>query len=329
MDFGAIQAALSAAKDAISPVTDPIGENISGVFAKACVQVVDMRVLASGGDVEPIDSPNPNGGKGYRLNAGKGITDGMKKFSAGDLTAMVKTAGGPLMDMVNAVQGEDEEATAERKKLLEDADAAYYTSVGGASVKTFWLQFNPSELVMNAQGGGRVQKTSFSEKEGGTGLQFGAADARIDMGVKFYFDSLSLDDAFWGDHLSANATSVSGIAGKQIKKRLGKKRLTVQQKVEGFTAALRSKYTRWVTFTWGSMQYTGLVNNVLAKYTMFDHSGEPVRAEVQLQIVLFDQAAEPYRLGKWEKKYKAAFSSDLDLSNAGQKLMGGLINLAH
>ncbi len=304
--------------------------NLTGVFQKACIQIIDLRALSDPSAPEEEEGPNAIGGKKYKLNAGLNPSKMAEKIGEENITSAVKTVGGVMADKAAQITGDDDTAKAQRQKLLDDEALTTYSSVGGASVKTFWLQFNPSELVLNAQGGGRVQKTSFSDGSTGSGLQFAAADARIDLGVKFYFDSMDPDEAFWGDYLASHGTSASAVAGKIAKKALRKKRLTVQQKVEGFIAALRSKYTRWVTFSWGSMYYTGMVNELVTKYTMFDHHGAPVRAEVQMQIVLIDQGAEPHKLGMWKDKYDAAFcKDDLSVGNIGQNTLGGIVSLTH
>ncbi|MBE5846487.1 MAG: hypothetical protein E7300_02285 [Lachnospiraceae bacterium] len=312
---------------------DAVGPNLTGVFQKACIQVIDLRELSESDTPQEEEGPSPLGGKKYSLNSSLSPSKMASHLDATDLTAAVKTAGGPFANQAAAITGTDAESIAEKQRLMKEEETAGYSSVGGASVKTFWLQFNPSELVLNAQGGGRVQKTSFADGSTGSGLQFAAADSRIDLGVKFYFDSMEPEDSFWSDYMATHGTSASAVAGKVTRKVAGKLRgrnkLTVQQKVEGFIAALRSKYTRWVTFSWGSMYYTGMVNELAANYTMFDHHGVPVRAEVQMQIVLIDQSAEPYRLGSWTDKYEEAFQDDLSLGNVGQKMLGGLVNLTH
>ena len=99
------------------------------------------------------------------------------------------------------------------------------------------------------------------------------------------------------------------------------------QEVEGLIAALRSPYTRCITFNWGDMSYEGVLNRVASQYTMFDSSGEPVRAVVQLSLICADEKVSPNSLGSWQDAYDTAFGGgSKSLVNAGQKL-GSLLNI--
>ena len=60
---------------------------------------------------------------------------------------------------------------------------------------------------------------------------------------------------------------------------------------------------------------------------MFDSSGEPVRAVVQLSLICADEKVSPNSLGSWQDAYDTAFGGgSKSLVNAGQKL-GSLLNI--
>ena len=74
------------------------------------------------------------------------------------------------------------------------------------------------------------------------------------------------------------------------------------------------------------MSYEGVLNRVASQYTMFNTSGEPVRAVVQLSLICADQNVNPHSLGSWQKAYNSAFGAGNSLVNAGQKV-GSLLNI--
>ena len=59
---------------------------------------------------------------------------------------------------------------------------------------------------------------------------------------------------------------------------------SVRQMVELLVAATVFPSTRWIGFAWNKMIFWGELVYVDATYTMFDTSGEPVRAKVAIQI---------------------------------------------
>lgn len=314
---------------------DALKNSMSGKLDKACIQIFDLRVIGDGNLTEI--KKNDDGPNSYSvtkktkrssiMSPGMLGKDKGAIYNQGRRAAALTTAGfNHIADTEKPASNTKEAKEAFEKKV----NATRYTHVEGGSIKSFWVQFNPSELVLYAQGGGRVQKTSFAEKDGGSNLNFDKADSRITLSVKLYFDTIDLDEAFAGDYLNLSASS---LAKKGIKALKGKKkRLSVQERVEGFSAALRNKFTRYVIFTWGKLEYSGVVTNVNARYTMFDKKGAPIRGEMQLEITLIDMQVEQYSLGSWYDKYLAAFADKGDgwsLGNSGQNLKGGLLNLGH
>ncbi len=171
----------------------------------------------------------------------------------------------------------------------------------GATRKLFYVQFNPSELSLSGHGGGLVSKTDFSNK--GSNISLGRAEIRITMNVKLIFDKTDSQDAFMGDKFNISETSIVTGGIKAVRSATGKKDNSVQAEVEGFMAALRSAYTRRITFHWGTMNYTGILNRVSAEYTMFNVLGLPIRAYVDLSLVCADETVSPGSMGTWQQYY--------------------------
>ena len=68
-----------------------------------------------------------------------------------------------------------------------------------------------------------------------------------------------------------------------------------------------------------------MLNRVSSQYTMFNTTGEPIRAVVNLSIVCMDSKIDAGNMGVWEKVYTEAFGSDQSLVNTTQKV-GSLLN---
>lgn len=196
------------------------------------------------------------------------------------------------------------------------------------SARIFTVQFNPSELQFSGYGGGFAQKVNFiNDKEADEDVTFGNMQSRITMTVKLIFDQVDPQDAFMSDKFTLSYTSVTKGAVKGVKKLLGKKTNSVQTQVEGFIGALRNESTREITFAWGKMCYTGILNRISSQYTMFSVTGEPIRAVVTLTMVCADENIKGNTMGNWDAQYDKAFGSgeSFSLTGAAQKV-GNLFN---
>ncbi len=196
----------------------------------------------------------------------------------------------------------------------------------------FTVQFNPGKLSFNGSGGGLNQKKNYGvstkrKKERGRGsVSFEKAKARIEMKVPLIFDQTVNTDAFFFDKfLFSPSNVVKGVVQAGMKA-AGKLNYSVQPVVEAFIAMLRQESTRYVEFCWGALVYRGIVNYISANYTMFSVSGQPVRATVELSMVLADEEVSESSMGDWQKHYEAAFTGgSFSLVSASQK-GGSLLN---
>ena len=199
----------------------------------------------------------------------------------------------------------------------------------GAKVKRYTVQFNPSTLTLRGRGTGFIPTMSYTKKENEEAQAAKPAkqDVSITMSVRLIFDQVDPFDAFMSDKLNLSPSQLIQNVGKTIQMGKGTRPITVQKNVEGFIAALRSPYTRIITFHWGEMNYFGTLNNVNAQYTMFNLQGQPIRAYVNLTLRYATTTPFPNDLGPWEKAYENAFNSDeLDLVR-GEQQYSNLINL--
>ncbi len=112
----------------------------------------------------------------------------------------------------------------------------------------------------------------------------------------------------------------------------------VRTEVSAFLAAVRNEYCQRVGFSWGENHYEGDVNNVRAQYTMFNTSGEPVRAVVNFSMLMINpndpaqtnSAAELLNT-PWLKAYRKMFSvtgqNPVTRLSTEQNSLGSILNL--
>ena len=183
--------------------------------------------------------------------------------------------------------------------------------IKGETRRLFTVQFNPNSLQLSGNAGGLIQKTDYTEnmedKKGGVSYAVGATN--ISLSVSLLFDHCDAQDAFMSDKFSLAPTTVATGIAKAALTPTGLKKVSVQKEVEGFIAALRNRYTRLITFHWGEFNYSGILRNVSATYTMFNVLGEPVRANVSLNISCADGEQYPNSLTVWQERYKTAFKA--------------------
>jgi len=197
--------------------------------------------------------------------------------------------------------------------------------------KTFYVQFNPSELTLSGFGGGMSTKTDYAEgtkdpKDLSKGITFERVGARIAMNVNLIFDKVDPQDAFMADKLNTSTTAMISGAAKAVKTAMGRKDHSVQTEVEGFMAAIRSVYTRRITFYWGRLCYEGVLNRIAARYTMFNVNGQPIRAIVALSLVCADENVSARSMGRWQQQYYEAFQGQSQSYVKAAQKAGNLLN---
>ena len=300
------------------------------VNEKAMLEILDLReigeakreeVAKSGKKTAAVNMTNIGS-----ISPAKKLANAMSNTKMKEaLVGTGNTAGSnsALQFVASSVLGDTLDAAGD----LEDASGLQFTGIK----KTFEVQFNPSDLQIEGYGGGRIATTNFDKtddksKEGSANITYQPAPVNIRLSVKLLFDNMDPNECF----LSAKTNiALSELAKSGIKKALTKlnKKLTVQQEVEGLIAALRSPYTRRITFYWGDMCYSGVLNRVSSQYTMFNTAGEPVRAVVQLSLICADETVSSTSMGAWENAYYEAFGGgNKSLVNVTQKF-GNLLNI--
>lgn len=270
-----------------------------GNIEKAMIEVIDLR----GRDVTRLAAVNivgadKIGGFGSAVDVGSYINKGILNDYIGSMLGM--TTGN-----------------------LE-LDDSYLKSLTKHK-KVFTVQFNPSSLRLSGHSGGYVSKLDYDAEDDEASLA--PVDTTISLSVELLFDSMDPQDAFMGDKSNIAPTNLAKGAANAALSLSGKKKATVQRQVEGFIGAIRNENTRLITFHWGEMSYSGVLRNVGVEYTMFNVTGEPVRAIVSLGIMCVDASIWPNSAAAWQEQYKSAFANGSESFAKTSQKIGNLLNL--
>lgn len=134
-------------------------------------------------------------------------------------------------------------------------------NVQTSSVINLKVQFNPSELT-------------FSSGEAAYGND--KASVHYDNGKEPIT-------------LSNNPSTSISVGIKLVFDKSIYKNSSVQSEVEGFFALIKNPYVRQIAFYWGTMCYVGVVKRLDAEYVMFDENGNPIRANVNMSIIVNEE----------------------------------------
>lgn len=299
-------------------VSDSLLEKV--LLEKAVIEILDISQRDK--EIAILDCIDANGGNKDAID--------YNKFLASYKSVSVKQN---LQKQANKAKLEAQKATrqaaagnalaaaAETGAEMEEAARAYAGTdavIEKAVRRRFKVQFNPSTLSISGYGGGMAQITNLSrdrrnsgdKKDASGGITYEEAGTHIEMSVQLIFDDTNHLTAFPGDIYGMNASNALGAAGGAAAKKLLGGRPSIQEEVEAFLGMLRSKYTRSVSFVWGSMAYTGICNSVGAKYTLFKPSGEPIRAQVNFRMICADESVSKGQMGYWKDMYKSFTEND-------------------
>lgn len=189
------------------------------------------------------------------------------------------------------------------------------------TTRRFMVQFNPSELTLDANSHRKPRK----DAETGRVITEGENEPHIYLATRLYFDDVEPYDAFMAEKLTVNPSTAAVANTLNTAQTLrGKNVHTVQPEVEALIAALRHPGTRRVTFRWADFVFCGTLQNVHAEYTMFSVSGRPIRAVVSLKLQHdMDSANRQF----WYDAYNTAFGNGAKNLTKFQQNASNLLNV--
>lgn len=212
----------------------------------------------------------------------------------------------PAVEAVNDIQkglSKVSEAVSKVSKAVPLSELSSHLDQLGTLEKSFQVPFNPSNLQIRSVGGGRFAITDYgTEEENDTSMERTQMKPHIVISFKIIVDDTNNADAFMFDKFSLSPSGTVQNLGTLAARAGGKKEFSVRSQVEGFLSVVRDSYRRMVILQWGKLRYTGILNSVQARYTMFSTSGNPIRAEIDVSIQSAGKDNESM-LGFWRGRY--------------------------
>lgn len=200
------------------------------------------------------------------------------------------------------------------------------------------VQYNPNSIRFSASTGGNRRIYSGREGIGSAGdsmVTTRKVPKQITMSCKLIFESINVNDAFSfpsENPIPASFGQVVSLGADLIKKGINNKdsyglaeTYSVRKYAEGLVSLLTGLRSQDVIFYWGKTCFHGRLIRVSASYKMFNNAGDPIYAEVDIDIRQ-DSAPMPTPHSEdfrkvteqeneiWRKQFDKAFSGD---TNAG------------
>lgn len=156
------------------------------------------------------------------------------------------------------------------KKMASEALSSIVPGLGDmltGEKEQFEVQFNPKELeIQGSSKKGKSQTGTGAEHEN---IDYGSLGSKVMVKIPLIFDKTE---------------EGSSIISINLQKSKGKT-VSVAPDVEHFLQSVRNPFSRTIRFSWGNMLYQGQLASVSAQYTMFSREGQPIRANVNLEIL--------------------------------------------
>lgn len=296
--------------------------SIAGNVAKATLFFPNIQVS----NVEEVAAPNGSLGSDLSKlgdaakSVGGQVASGLSKVSS----ALNSVSASPIASALS--------------------DVLQNVALDGRSLE---VQFNPASLDIAAYGGGRTVITNYGNEDGKVkgATSFGSLSVSVQVSFTLIFDETFLSDAFASDKFQLTASNLIGGVASLISTAVTGKTYTVRPFVEGFLAAMRDPDHRTLIFQWGRLRYVGVMNELSARYTMFNPNGEPIRAEVDVTMFSESLPKEEYvsstqnqslisaqnnndYMGYWTNRYNAIVKGKDSLSGKTIKNVAtSLLNL--
>ncbi|MDR1674389.1 MAG: hypothetical protein LBR54_02945 [Oscillospiraceae bacterium] len=180
---------------------------------------------------------------------------------------------------------------------------------------TLTVQFNPSSIRFEAHSNTMNVKVMQVGMVDGEIPETTKRPASVSMFVDLIFDDVNSKDAFRSEKFNLSPTELARDSITAVKKLKGDV-YSVQKQTNGLVGALMRESTRIVSFRWGDLKFTGMLNDIKASYTMFSTSGRPIRSKVSLTL------EQHFTLDDPQSRWDAAFTKFFGAANIAGSVSG-------
>lgn len=246
-----------------------------------------------------IDAIASKGGD-FAKNTGNNILDALSGGAKGFFLIPSFRAGKKMTeDKLESAQADVQKEVLKAAKDKLDANlsaTSSVTSMNATDIKssdffTYEVQYNPSTINIRSMSGARKQKKFGVQGE--TGYDKFDMPTFTDFSFTIIFEAINNSDAFLfpsefnllsSDNISTISNAANKIAGGLDTDGSFENPYSVRRNVQGFVALMTRTGWRDVTFFYGQNCFHGKLISVSPRYKMFNKSGEPIYAEVDITI---------------------------------------------
>lgn len=212
-----------------------------------------------------------------------------------------------IQEMMKTVLDASSSAAAMKRHLIAGAGMQ-------ATYNFIEVQYNPATVVISASGGTYMSM----DRSGNIGSASASAvverhqPTQKKCSFTIIIDDCEENDAFgFSGNTSMTLSNMAGTAASAAGTLLGKKH-SVKEKCEALMGLVMDSHLQDMVFCYGKMVFHGQLVSCNTKYTMFNLSGNPIRAEVRMTLL---QVADPtlyeFDMIEWQNKWEKAFKTGI------------------
>lgn len=146
------------------------------------------------------------------------------------------------------------------------------------------VQYNPNSLHIRSASGEQTFSSPASAPGGFRDMTFMNVSPITTLTVDLQMEDINNKDAFLWDKFSLSMAGIASTAAA-VGSALGKGHVySVRKYAEALAALTYLPRSHYIQFIWGKLEFTGELQSVNVKYTMFNPQGEPIRATIAISL---------------------------------------------
>lgn len=240
-----------------------------------------------------------------KLKSQKAEIEKITKESGNDEAARAKKIEELVnRDPTNMSKAAIEEAKSRMSVKLIKTNLTFTTKL--ADYLFIELMFNPATIKISSSGGTMVDNDCVGAMNSVGNRSLMKKDQPVTRVLSFttIIDDTNNDDAF---HFSGNTSLTIGNVVGTAMDIIAPKTHSVKTKVEALLGLLSEKVYSDAIFCYGKMVFHGELTTVNARYTMFNKDGNPIRAEVGIELQQLTGGKFSADVAMWNDKFNNAF----------------------